>query len=81
MTLKTNKIFKKWQSPKNKKLLEKLIDVYGKYKYIQIIDWDGKQKYYKVLTKRIITKGIKAEELLSNKYGKEITQKVFKEKA
>jgi len=80
MAIRQNKTFKEWQTLENKKLLKKLVDTYGRYKYIQIVGWDGEQKYFKVLTKRIIIKGIKAKELLAKKYGKEITQKVFKEK-
>lgn len=73
-------IAKKWQTPENKKVLKELIKKFGKYKFIQIIGWDGENRYFQVETERIITKGIKAKELLSNKYGKEITEKIYKNK-
>ncbi|GAG27916.1 unnamed protein product, partial [marine sediment metagenome] len=63
-----------------KVLLNKMIKTYGRYKYIQIIGWNGELKYFRVLTKQIITQGIKAQDLLSKKYGKEISQQEFQEK-
>jgi len=72
---------KKWEAKENKELLSKLIERYGKEKYIQIVGWNGEARYFKVTTKRIITKGIKAQELLANKYGKEISKEQFKTKA
>jgi len=81
MSEKNKEITKKWNKKENKKLLNDLIANYGRYKYIQIVGWNGEARYFKVTTKRIITKGIKAQELLANKYGKEISKKQFKEKA
>jgi len=76
----TNSITKKWQTTEGKKLLKKLINTFGEYKFIQIIGWNGEQRYFKVKTERIITRGIKAEDLLDNKYGKEISEKELQEK-
>ena len=67
----------KWNNPENQSLLKQLIQKFGKYKYIQIVGWNGERKYYKVSTKRIITKGVKASELLDKKYGQEIKEKVY----
>ena len=74
MTTK-KEILKKWQTKEGKILLNKMVKTFGKYKRIQVIDWDGKVKCFKVLTKQIITKGIKAQELLSKKYGTETQPK------
>ena len=79
MTIK-KEILKKWQTKEGKILLDKMVKNFGKYKHNQVIDWDGKVKYFKVLTKLIITKGIKAQELLSKKYGKEISQQECEKK-
>ena len=65
--------FKK--SAEAKKLLSDLITVYGKYKYIDIIGWNGEVRRFRVSTKKIVTEGIKAQDLLTNKYGKEISKK------
>jgi len=81
MPEKNKELTKKWTKKENKKLLDDLISRYGKEKYIQIIGYDGEARYFKVTTKRIITKGIKAQELLVNKYGKEISKGQFKNKA
>jgi len=82
LTKEEKKRKKQWQKDKQKtaegkKILTDLITVYGKYKHIQIIDWDGKTRYFRVSTKRIIIKSIKAKKLLANKYGKEISKKEF----
>lgn len=74
----SNKKAEGWNSPENKKVLQSLIKTFGRFKKIEIIGWNGEIRYFKVSSKRIITKGIKAKELLSNKYGKEITKKEFK---
>ncbi len=71
--------FKK--SAEGKKLLSDLFTVYGKYKYIEIIGWNGEIRHFKVSVRRIVTQGIKAQDLLANKYGKEISKKQFQTKA
>jgi len=75
---RTNKqIQNDWKKSENKKKLTLLLKEYGKFKFISIIDYDGDMRYFKVSTKKIITEGIKAQELLNNKNGKEISKKEY----
>lgn len=73
-------IKKEWQKPANKKSLALLIEKFGKFKYISIIGYDGDLKYYRVSTKKIITEGIKGQDLLNSKYGKKISKKEYEKK-
>ena len=75
--LTKEKISKKWQTKEGKALLSKLTQKFGNYKRIQIIDWNGKIRYFKVSTKRIITKGVKAQDLLEKKYGEELSKQQY----
>lgn len=70
-----------WKAPQNKTFLKNLIEKFGEYKYVQIIGYDGESRYFKVSTKRIITKGIKAQELLAKKYGKELSKEEYEKES
>jgi len=66
-----------WKTKKGKELLNSYIKSFGKTKLIQIIGYDGENRYFKVATKRILTIGIKAKDLLDKKYGKELSKTQF----
>ena len=66
-----------WKTKRGKEIISRYLKIFGKTKLIQIVGYNGEDRFFKVATKRILTIGIKAKDLLDKKYGKELSKTQF----